>query len=84
MADSPVLAEVHLRVGPYSGGQVAVHFEPTGMIYELLEGDWLEVTMRGPSLGLVEIGHTPDAVIVGSWPDAEVLVRASDGTQLEV
>lgn len=54
------------------------------MIYELLAGDWLDVTMRGPELGLIEIGHTPTAVIVGSWPDAEVHVRASDGTVLEV
>jgi hypothetical protein len=49
MADSEGYAEVRLRVGSYSGGQVVVHFEPTGMIYELLEGDWLEVTMRAPA-----------------------------------
>ena len=83
MTDGP-LREVRLKVGPYSGGQVAVHFEPTGMIYELLEDDWLNVTMRGTELGLIEIGHTRDAVIVGSWPDAEVLVQASDGTRLDV
>lgn len=78
------LREIQIRVGPYAKGQVAVHFEPTGMIYELLEGDWLDVTMSGTELGLIEIGHTKDALIVGSWPEADVIVRASDGTVLEV
>lgn len=81
---SPDMVEIQMRVGPYSKSQVAVHFEPMGMIYELLEGDWLDITFRDAELGLIEIGHTRDALIVGSWPDAIVIVRARDGTVLEI
>jgi len=77
------LVEIQMRVGPYSRDQVAVHIEPVGMIYELLEGDWLDITFRDTELGLIEIGHTRDALIVGSWPDATVIVRASDGRILD-
>jgi hypothetical protein len=63
---------------------LSVHFEPTGMTYELNPGDWFDVTISGPGSGLVEILHGPNSIVVGAWPDASTRVLASDGTELEV
>jgi hypothetical protein len=76
--------EVRLRIGPYVSHDLTVHFEPTGATYELLAGDWFDVTVRGHGSGLIEIGHTPTALIVGAWADSEAIVEASDGRALVV
>jgi hypothetical protein len=63
---------------------LTVNFEPTGMSYELPAGEWFSVVMKGTGSGLVEIGHTPDTLIVGAWAEAETSVWAKDGTRLYV
>jgi hypothetical protein len=76
--------EVVLKVGPYANSDVAVSFEPSGMMYELVAGDWLSVVIKGHGSGLVEIGHTPSALVIGAWAEADTEVWTSDGHRLEV
>jgi hypothetical protein len=76
--------EVRLQVGPYSDKTLTVNFEPTGMSYELAAGDWFSVLMKGTGTGLVEIGHTPDALVVGAWAEAQTSVWTKEGTRLFV
>lgn len=75
--------EVRLKVIAPAGG-ITVHFEPTGMQYELLTDDWFDVTIRGEGSGLVELMHQPDAIVIGAWPEAETVVIASDGSVLPI
>lgn len=84
MTDDRAWYEVRLRVGPYSDRAVTVYFEPAGKGFELLGGDWLDVTVRAQDHGLVEIGHTPDTVSVGVWPNADLVVRDNNGAELEL
>ncbi|MDT7725947.1 MAG: hypothetical protein QOI21_2523 [Actinomycetota bacterium] len=72
--DEPSEKEVRLQVGPYSGKTLTVNFEPTEMSYELAAGE----------TGLVEIGHTPDALVVGAWAESEISVWTKDGSRLFV
>jgi hypothetical protein len=76
--------EVHLKVGPYTDDSLTVAFEPTGMTYELAAGQSFSVVLKGTGTGLVEIGHTPDAISVGAWAGAETFVFTEDGTRLEI
>jgi hypothetical protein len=78
------LHEVKLQVGPYTRDQISVHLEPTGMTYELVPGEFLEVTIRGPGTGIVDIGYAPNAIVIGAWAEAETHVRGRGGEQLDV
>jgi hypothetical protein len=80
----PEIYEVNLKVGPYAEDPVTINFEPTGMSYELVPGDFLTVTIRGPGSGIVEVGYAPSTVIIGAWPEAETMVWGSDGRPLQV
>jgi hypothetical protein len=52
-----------------------VRFEPEGAVATLFEGKPIEVEVRGPGTGIIEVSYLPDGINIVAWSGADTFAR---------
>jgi hypothetical protein len=61
-----------------------VRFEPEGATATLVEGEPIEVEVRGPGTGIVEVSYLPDGINIVAWSGADTFAwEMKTGTRIE-
>ncbi|MBS2531645.1 hypothetical protein KGQ20_02550 [Catenulispora sp. NF23] len=57
---------VRIKLAPFGAHQVTLSLEPTGMTFDLQPSDWFIVEIVSQDPDLIEIGHNPEYIAIGT------------------
>jgi hypothetical protein len=55
-----------VKIAPFGSHAMTVSFEPSGMTYDLQPGEWFIVEVCGVRGELIEVGHNPEYIAIGT------------------